>query len=110
MLGVLTVLRKFGRCGPGRVGLKHTTDMLVCGQQIRRGAMAMSTRQAEFRAAYRAQIAPAYHGLIHVALIYLIGGSALWYAAQHIHAATLAECAVVPAVVVLANMFEWFLH
>ena len=45
----------------------------------------MSPRQAAFRAAYRAQIAPAYHGLIHVALIYLIGGAALWYAAQHIH-------------------------
>ena len=70
----------------------------------------MSPRQAAFRAAYRAQIAPAYHGLIHVALIYLIGGSALWYAAQHIHAATLAEMAVIPAVVILANMFEWFLH
>ena len=70
----------------------------------------MSARQAEFRAAYRAQIAPAYHGLVHVALIYLIGGSALWYAAEHIHGATWAEIAVVPVVVVLANIFEWFLH
>ena len=70
----------------------------------------MSARQEAFRAAYRAQIAPAYHGLIHVALIYLIGGSALWYAASQIHAPTLAQWAVVPAVVVLANMFEWFLH
>ena len=59
---------------------------------------------------YCAQITPAYHGLIHVALIYLIGGSALWYAAQHIHAATPAEIAVIPIVVVLANIFEWFLH
>lgn len=70
----------------------------------------MSARQAAFRAAYRARIAPAYHGLVHVALIYLIGGAALWYAAQHIHAATPAEWAVIPVVVVLANMFEWFLH
>ena len=70
----------------------------------------MSSRQAAFRATYRAQIAPAYHGLIHVALIYLIGGSALWYAAQHIHAATPAEIAVIPVVVILANIFEWFLH
>ena len=38
----------------------------------------MSPRQAAFRAMYRAQIAPAYHGLIHVALIYLIGGSAFY--------------------------------
>ena len=70
----------------------------------------ISPRQAAFRAAYRAQIAPAYHGLIHVALIYLIGGAALWYAARHIHAATPAEIAVVPVVVVLANLFEWYLH
>jgi hypothetical protein len=70
----------------------------------------MSPRQAEFRAAYRAQIAPAYHGLIHVALIYLIGGAALWYAAQQIHGATAAEIAVIPVVVILANIFEWFLH
>jgi hypothetical protein len=70
----------------------------------------MSARQAAFRAAYRAQIAPAYHGLVHVALIYLIGGSALWYAAEHIRGATIAEWAVVPAVVVMANVFEWFLH
>jgi len=70
----------------------------------------MSARQAEFRAAYRAQIAPAYSGLVHVALIYLIGGAALWYAAQHIHGATLAEIAVIPVVAMLANIFEWFLH
>src|ERR1700757_1482046 len=70
----------------------------------------MSARQAAFRTAYRAQIASAYSGLIHVALIYLIGGAALWYAAQHIHRATPGEIAVVPVVVVLANIFEWFLH
>ena len=70
----------------------------------------MSPRQTAFRAAYRAQIAPAYHGLVHVALIYLIGGAALWYAARHIHAATPGEIAVIPVVVILANIFEWFLH
>lgn len=69
-----------------------------------------SARTATFRAVYRAQIAPAYNGLIHVALIYLIGGAAFWYAAQHIHRPTLAEWLVVPAVVILANIFEWFLH
>ncbi|WP_428491599.1 hypothetical protein [Rhodopila sp.] len=70
----------------------------------------MSPRQAEFRAAYRAQIAPAYHGVIHVALIYLIGGAALWYAACQIRNATLAQWLVAPAVVILANLFEWLLH
>jgi hypothetical protein len=70
----------------------------------------MSARQAAFRAAYRAQIAPAYHGLIHVALIYLIGGAALWVAARHVHAVSWVELGVVPVVVILANLFEWFLH
>ncbi len=67
-------------------------------------------RQAEFRAAYRAQIAPAYDGLAHVALIYLIGGATIWYAARHIHAPGLADWLVVPATMLFANVFEWFLH
>ncbi len=70
----------------------------------------MSPRQAAFRAAFRQNIAPAYNGLVHVALIYLIGGAALWYAARNIHEASWAECLVVPAVVVLSNLFEWVLH
>ena len=70
----------------------------------------MSPRQAAFRAAYRAQIAPAYHGLAHVALIYAIGGAAIWYAARHIHGPTLLEWGVVPLIIILANIFEWFLH
>ncbi len=70
----------------------------------------MSSRQAAFRSAYRARIAPAYSGLVHVALIYLIGGAALWYAAMHLHDVSLLEWAVVPVAAVLANIFEWFLH
>jgi hypothetical protein len=70
----------------------------------------MSPRQAAFRTAYRAQIAPAYNGLIHVALIYAIGSATIWYCVQHIHAPTWAEWLVLPVTVVLANLFEWFLH
>ena len=70
----------------------------------------MGARQAEFRAAYREQIAPAYHGLVHVALIYLIGGAALWYAARQVHGSSWADWLVVPATIVFANLFEWFLH
>jgi hypothetical protein len=70
----------------------------------------MSPRQAAFRAAFRANIAPAYNGLVHVALIYLIGGAALWYAAEQIHRPRWTEWLVVPIVIVLANIFEWFLH
>lgn len=63
-----------------------------------------------FRAAYRAQIAPLYHGLVHVALIYLIGGAALWYAAVHVQHARWTDWVIVPATAFFANVFEWFLH
>ncbi|HET6183093.1 MAG TPA: hypothetical protein VFA03_05805 [Acetobacteraceae bacterium] len=70
----------------------------------------MSPRQAAFRAAYRERIAPAYSGLLHVGLIYLIGGAMLFVAIRHIHGPTWAEWLVVPGVAVLCNIFEWFLH
>lgn len=70
----------------------------------------MTARQAAFRDAYRAQIAPAYDGLLHVVLIYLIGGAVLWYAIPHIHAPSWLEWLVVPASIVSSNIFEWFLH
>ena len=70
----------------------------------------MSPRQAAFRAAFRAQIAPAYDGLAHVALIYLIGGATIWYCARHVHAPAWTDWLVVAATVIFANLFEWFLH
>lgn len=69
-----------------------------------------SPRTAAFRAAYRAQIAPLYNGIIHVALIYLIGGSALWYAARHVHAPLWTDWLIIPITFLGANVFEWFLH
>lgn len=70
----------------------------------------MPVRQAEFRASYRAQIAPAYNGLAHVLLIYVIGGAMLWYAIRQIDTPNWAEWCVVPVVFLLCNLFEWFLH
>lgn len=69
-----------------------------------------SPRTAAFRAAYRARIAPAYSGIAHVALIYLIGVAALWYAARHVHAPRWTDWLIVPIVFLGANIFEWFLH
>jgi hypothetical protein len=69
-----------------------------------------SPRLVAFRAAYRARIAPAYNGILHVLLIYAIGIAALWYAAVHVHAPTFWEWLTVPAVFLLCNLFEWFLH
>ena len=38
----------------------------------------MSRRQAAFRADFRNRIAPAYVGWVHVAMIYALGGTAIW--------------------------------
>ncbi len=70
----------------------------------------MTARQAAFREAYRAKIAPLYSGAVHVALIYLIGGAVIWLAARHIDRPSLAEWLVVPLAFLGCNIFEWFLH
>lgn len=70
----------------------------------------MSARQAQFREEFRARIAPAYSGLLHIALIYAIGAATLWYALGHIHRVRPPEYLVIPVVFLLCNIFEWFLH
>ena len=70
----------------------------------------MGKRQAAFRADYRQRISPWYNGWAHVALIYAIGGATIWYAAGRIAAPRPAEWLVVPAVFLLCNLFEWWIH
>ncbi len=72
--------------------------------------MSSTYTTAAFRAAYRAQVAPLYHGLVHVALIYLIGAAAFWYAAVHMHQPLWTDWLIIPATALFANVFEWFLH
>ena len=42
----------------------------------------ISRRQQAFRADFRAKIARAYDGWLHVVMIYAIGGAAIWFAAR----------------------------
>jgi hypothetical protein len=70
----------------------------------------MGRRQAAFRADYRGRISPWYSGWAHVALIYAIGGATIWYAVRHIERPSAAEWLVVPAVFLLCNLFEWWIH
>jgi hypothetical protein len=70
----------------------------------------VTQRQAAFREAYRRQIAPLYNGPLHVALIYAIGFATIWYAVRHIHSPSWAEWMIVPAVFLIGNLFEWFMH
>jgi hypothetical protein len=70
----------------------------------------MSERQKNFRNQYRSRIDGWYNGLFHVAVIYGIGISALYIYIQNIAAMRWWEWLTIPAVVLLCNMFEWFLH
>ncbi|WP_428486967.1 sterol desaturase family protein [Rhodopila sp.] len=70
----------------------------------------LSRRQAAFRTAFRAGIAPAYAGWAHVALIYALGGAAIWYCARQIGHPVWYEFLVIPLAFCLSNAFEWWIH
>jgi hypothetical protein len=70
----------------------------------------MSRRQALFRADYRNRIAPAYRGWLHVAIIYLLGGTAIWYCAHQVRAPAWYELLIVPLAFCMSNVFEWWIH
>jgi len=70
----------------------------------------MTERQAGFRKEYRSRIAGWYSGYIHVLVIYAIGLTAIYIYTQHINNVRWWEWLTIPVVVILCNMFEWFLH
>ena len=70
----------------------------------------LSRRQQAFRADFRAKIGRLYHGWAHVALIYAIGGAAIWYAARQVIAPAWYEWLVVPVAFLGANLFEWWIN
>jgi len=72
--------------------------------------MSMPARQEAFRAEFRQRIAPAYAGLLHVALIYALGAAAIWYCARHIQAPAWYEFLVIPVAFCISNVFEWWIH
>ncbi len=70
----------------------------------------MSRRQQAFRADFRSKIGRLYHGWAHVALIYAIGGAAIWYFARQLQQPAWYEWLVVPVAFTAANIFEWWIH
>ena len=70
----------------------------------------MSERQAGFRKEYRSRIAGWYNGYIHVLVIYTMGLTALYFYTQHMGNVLWWEWLTIPVVIVICNMFEWFLH
>ena len=65
----------------------------------------MPARQAAFRADYRPRIAPAYAGWLHVALIFSLGGAAIWVCARQITIPAWYEWLVIPLAFCLSNVF-----
>ena len=72
--------------------------------------MTMPPRQAAFRADFRTLIAPAYAGWMHVALIAVLGGAAIWYFLSQVSAPAWYEWLVIPLALGVSNVFEWWLH
>src|SRR3712207_6380226 len=70
----------------------------------------MTRRQAAFREDFRSKIGRLYHGWAHVALIYAIGGAAIWYFARQVSDPARYEGLVVPVAFVAASTFEWWIH
>ena len=70
----------------------------------------MTERQRSYRGQYRANIAGWYNGWLHVLVIYVIGLTAMYLYVTNIHAVAWWEWLTVPAVFLLCNVFEWFLH
>ena len=70
----------------------------------------MSEKQALFRREYRSRIDGWYNGYVHIAVIYGIGVPAMYVYIQNITAVQWWEWLTIPAVFLLCNIFEWFLH
>jgi hypothetical protein len=69
----------------------------------------MSERQRQFRSDYQAQISPAYNGLLHVSVMYVVGLSVIAWSLSRMEAASWEWLLVVP-VFAFSNVFEWWIH
>jgi hypothetical protein len=69
----------------------------------------MTERQRKFREQYKADISPLYNGLLHVAVLYAAGVTAIWYCVHHLHAAGWEWLLAIP-VFLAGNFVEWAMH
>ena len=91
-------------------GSRHLSRVVPNAYSERMSQMTMSRRQAAFRADFRARIAPAYVGWVHVALIFVLGGACIWYCGRQIVRPAWYEFLVIPFAFCVSNVFEWWLH
>lgn len=70
----------------------------------------MTDRQRGYRDTYRSRIVGWYNGYIHIAVIYIIGVTAMYIYITNIGEVRWWEWLTIPVVFLLCNFFEWFLH
>ena len=70
---------------------------------------AMGERQRQFRGAYMAEVSPAYNGLLHIGVIYVVGISVITWCVGRLQGASWEWLLIVP-VFVFSNLFEWWIH
>ena len=66
--------------------------------------------QKEFRKKYRDNLKGWYNGFVHLAMIYAIGFSAIYYFIFHIKDVIWWEWFIIPITIIGANLFEWWIH
>ena len=69
----------------------------------------MTERQRNFREQYISGISPYYNGLVHIAVMYTAGITAIWWCVTHMQDATWEWFLVIP-VAIGGNFFEWGMH
>lgn len=69
----------------------------------------MNEKQRKFREQYKDRIHPFYNGLLHISVIYMIGGYAIWYCISQLNAPTWEWLLAIP-VAIAGNFLEWAMH
>jgi hypothetical protein len=69
----------------------------------------MTERQRKFRESYKSEISPLYNGLLHIAVLYGAGITAVTYCVLHLHSARWEWFLAIP-VFLAGNFVEWGMH
>jgi len=69
----------------------------------------MTERQRKFREQYKSEISPLYNGLLHIAVMYGVGITGVWYCLTKIQDASWEWLMALP-VFLAGNFVEWFMH
>ncbi|MCH1880681.1 fatty acid hydroxylase family protein [Alcaligenes ammonioxydans] len=69
----------------------------------------MSERQRKFREEYKSNISPAYNGIVHVLVTYVVGLAAIYYSISQLQSVGWEWLIIIP-VFLAGNFVEWAMH